>query len=146
MAKGIHMEWYAAVSEQILKKLNTPETGLSQSEATSRLESYGYNTLAQAESISLFKLILHQFTSPLILILLIAAGVTFLLKEYIDSAVIIAVVILNAVIGFTQEVKAEKSVQSLKKLLVAKARVLRDGHEVEIPSSALVPGDLVLLT
>ncbi len=140
------MEWYAAVSEQILKKLNTPETGLSPSEATSRLESYGYNTLAQAESIILFKLILHQFTSPLILILLIAAGVTFLLKEYIDSAVIIAVVILNAVIGFTQEVKAEKSVQSLKKLLVAKARVLRDGHEVEIPSSALVPGDLVLLT
>jgi Ca2+-transporting ATPase len=88
---------------------------------------------------------LHQFKSPLIYVLLVAAVVTFFLQEYIDMAVILAVVILNAVIGFIQEVKAEQGVRSLKKMVQAKARALRDRHEKEIPGSQLVPGDVVYL-
>jgi len=111
-----------------------------------RIEKYGPNKLAEEEKISKLKILLHQFTSPLIYILLIAGVVTILLKEYIDSGVIFAVVILNAIIGFVQEYKAEKSVRALKKMVVPKARVIRDGKEKEVNSEELVPGDIVLLT
>ena len=91
------------------------------------------------------KVVLHQFTSPLIYLLLIAGVITFLLHEYIDTGVILAVLLINAIIGFVQEMKAEESVRSLKKLMVARARVIRDGHEQEVAAADLVPGDLVLL-
>ena len=125
--------------------LSSSEGGLSEQEAVSRLSRYGLNALADEQHISVFKVALHQFTSPLIYLLLIAALITFLLGEYIDTGVILAVVVINAIIGFTQELKAEESVRSLKKLVVAKARVIRDGHEKEINAAELVPGDLVLL-
>ena len=91
------------------------------------------------------KLLLHQFTSPLIYILMLAALVTFFLEEYKDTGVIVAVILLNAIIGYTQELKAEKNVRALKKLVVPKARVIRDGRELEIDSEGLVPGDMVVL-
>jgi Ca2+-transporting ATPase len=139
------MNWYQLEVRQIFEKLGTSEEGLSVREAGERLEKYGLNKLAEEERISRLKILLHQFTSPLIYILLIAAFVTLLLKEYIDTGVILAVVLLNALIGFLQEFKAEESVRSLKQLLVSKARVVRDGREKEIPGTELVPGDMVLL-
>lgn len=139
------MEWYRTETGQALGELTSSEGGLSSQEAAHRLARFGPNKLAEQEQISRLQILLHQFTSPLIYILLIAAGVTLLLKEYIDSGVILAVVLLNAVIGYLQEYKAEESVRALKNLLVAKARVIRDGHEKEIPGSDLVPGDIVLL-
>ena len=139
------MEWYQQNHQQALDALQSSETGLSSQEAQQRLAQYGPNKLADEEQISRLQILLHQFTSPLIYILLIAALVTLLLKEYIDSGVILAVVLLNAVIGYLQEFKAEESVRALKNLLVAKARVIRDGHEQEIPGHELVPGDVVLL-
>ncbi len=139
------MEWYQRNHQQTLDALQSSETGLNSQEAQERLAKYGPNKLAEEEKLSRLQILLHQFKSPLIYILLIAAAVTLLLKEYIDSGVILAVVLLNAVIGYLQEFKAEESVRALKNLLVAKARVIRDGHEKEIPGSELVPGDIVLL-
>lgn len=139
------MNWYQLSVKEIFEHLKTSELGLTEEEVKQRLKKYGPNKIAEEEKISKLKILLHQFTSPLIYILLIAGVVTILLKEYIDSGVIFAVVILNAIIGFVQEYKAEKSVRALKKLVVPKARVIRDGKEKEANSEELVPGDIVLL-
>ena len=139
------MNWYQLSGKEIFEHLKTSELGLTEEEVKQRLKKYGPNKIAEEEKINKLKILLHQFTSPLIYILLIAGVVTILLKEYIDSGVIFAVVILNAIIGFVQEYKAEKSVRALKKMVVPKARVIRDGKEKEVNSEELVPGDIVLL-
>lgn len=139
------MDWYQIEAKKVFQKLNTSNEGLAGPEIKERLSIYGPNKLAEEEKISKFKIFLHQFTSPLIYILLIAGTVTIFLKEYIDSGVIFAVVILNAIIGYIQEYKAEESVRSLKKMVVPKAKVIREGKEKEINSEELVPGDIVLL-
>lgn len=140
------MAWYQLNVDEIFKSLNATEEGLTNEEADTRLQQYGPNRLAEEEKVSRLKILIHQFTSPLIFILLIAAIVTAFLEEYIDTGVILAVVLLNAVIGYIQEFKAEESVRALKKMVVPKARVLRDGKEKEIQSERLVPGDIVLLS
>lgn len=139
------MKWYQLSVKEVLQRLEASENGLSNAEAKQRIAHYGPNKLAEEEKISKLKILLHQFTSPLIYILLIAGVVTIMLKEYIDSGVIFAVVILNAIIGYIQEYKAEESVRALKKMVVPKAKVIRDGKEKEINSEELVPGDIVLL-
>ena len=139
------MNWYQLPTKELLQKLETSEEGLTDNEVTARLAQYGQNKLVEEEKISRLKILLHQFTSPLIYILLIAAVVTTLLKEYIDAGVIMAVVIINAVIGYLQEYKAEQGVRALKKMLIPKARVVRNGKEKEINSEQLAPGDVVLL-
>lgn len=139
------MNWYQLGVKEIFHKLNTSDSGLTEEEVKQRLAQYGPNKLAEEEKINKFKMLLHQFTSPLIYILLIAGMVTIFLREYIDSGVIFAVVILNAIIGFIQEYKAEESVRALKKMVVPRARVIREGKEKEINSEDLVPGDIVLL-
>lgn len=140
------MNWYQIDSKDSFRKLNTSDEGLTDKEVKERLLQYGPNKLAEEEKINKLKILFHQFTSPLIYILLIAAIVTFLLKEYIDTGVIMAVVLLNAIIGYIQEFKAEEGVRALKKMIVPKARVLRDGVEKGINSLELVPGDIVLLS
>jgi magnesium-transporting ATPase (P-type) len=139
------MRWYQSDIEDVLKRLETSVKGLTEAEAANRIQKYGFNKLAEEGQISRWKLLLHQFTSPLIYILMLAAVVTFFLEEYKDTGVIVAVILLNALIGYTQELKAEKNVRALKKLVVAKARVIRDGRELEIDSEGLVPGDMVVL-
>jgi Ca2+-transporting ATPase len=121
------MNWYQLDIKDIFNKLVTSENGLSVAEVKERLAQYGPNKLAEEEKISRIKILIHQFKSPLIYILLIAGLVTILLQEYIDSGVIFTVVLLNAVIGFIQEFKAEESVRALKKMVVPKARIIRDG-------------------
>ncbi len=137
--------WETLEVRESFDLLASDEAGLSAAEAEKRLAEVGPNVLAAEEKLNLFGILLHQFKSPLIYILLVAASVTFFLAEYIDMAVILAVVFLNAVIGFIQEFKAEQGVRSLKKMVQAKARVLRDRREREIPGSQLVPGDVVYL-
>ncbi|MBN2332824.1 MAG: HAD-IC family P-type ATPase [Deltaproteobacteria bacterium] len=140
------MEWYQQEVEGVLAALQTTANGLSGEEIGRRLQHYGPNQLQAEEQVKRFVIAVHQFKSPLIYILLIAALVTALLAEYVDTGVIMAVVILNGIIGYLQEFKAEESVRALKKMLVPRARVVRDGLEQEVDSSSLVPGDLVLLT
>ncbi len=140
------MNWYRLGVKDIFDQLATAENGLTAAEVKERLARYGPNKLAEEEKISKTKILIHQFKSPLIYILLIAGLVTLLLQEYIDSGVIFVVVILNAVIGFIQELKAEESVRALKNMVVQKARVIRDGREREINGEELVPGDIVVLS
>jgi len=139
------LSWYKKETQQVFEQLQTSERGLPGEEAKTRLEKEGLNRLPEAKGASPWRLLLHQFISPLIYILLVAAVVTAFLAEYIDTAVIAAILILNAVIGFLQEYKAEKSVRALDRMVVAKARVMRDGAEKEVLSETLVPGDVVLL-
>src|SRR4030042_4464459 len=139
------MKWYQLDEEEVFKKLGTSEGGLSGPEAEKRLEKYGPHKLPEAQDISRLKILLHQFTSPLIYILIVAAVVTAFLGEYSDTGVIVAVLILNAFIGYFQEYKAETSVRALKGMVVPRARVVREGKEKEIQSENLVPGDIVLL-
>ncbi len=139
------MKWYQTDEKDVLKALQTSEEGLSEAEAKKRLEKYGPNKLPEGKGISRLKILLHQFTSPLIYILLVAAIVTAILGEYIDTGVIAAILILNAIIGYFQEHKAEASVRALKSMVVPKAKVVRGGKEKEINSEGLVPGDIVFL-
>lgn len=139
------MNWYQLQIKEILKKLGTSEEGLTDNEVSKRLQHYGFNKLIEEEKISRLKILLHQFTSPLIYILLVASVVTAILKEYVDTSVIMAVVALNAIIGYIQEYKAEQGVRALKKMLIPRARVLRNGKEKEINSEQMVPGDVIFL-
>ena len=123
------MHWYQLEIDKVLSDLNTSESGLSEIKVREHQKEFGLNRLAEAEKISRLKILLHQFQSPLIYILLVAGVVTFFLEEYKDTGVIAGILLINAVIGYIQEVKAEKQVQALKKMVVAKARVIRDGKE-----------------
>jgi Ca2+-transporting ATPase len=140
------MNYYQLEVNQIFAELNASEHGLTEAEARERLERFGPNRLAEGEKISRLKILLHQFKSPLIYILLIAGVVTAFLEEYKDTGVIMAILLINAIVGYIQELKAEKNVRALKNMVVARARVLRDGKEMEINGEEVVPGDIVLLT
>lgn len=137
--------WHAREREELEALLGTGPRGLAEAEARERLARLGPNQLEEAPPPSALTILLHQFRNPLIYILLVATAVTLALGEYIDAGVIAAVLALNAIIGFTQERKAEVSVRSLMRLLSPRAHVVRDGKEWERESRELVPGDLVLL-
>jgi magnesium-transporting ATPase (P-type) len=138
-------QWHALGADEVQSILGTGPNGISHDEAGRRLDEYGPNRIEEEKATRAFVVFLKQFRSPLIYILLIAAFATVLLREYIDSAVIAAVLLLNAVIGFTQERQAERSIQALKQLVSPRAHVIRNGRETELESADLVPGDLVLL-
>jgi len=137
--------WHALGTDEVLQRLDADEHGLHDEEAARRLERYGPNRLDDQPPPHPFVVLLRQFTSPLIFILLGAAVLTLALAEYLDAAVIAVVLVLNATIGFIQERKAEGAVRALMGLVVPRARVMRNGHEWEIDSRDLVPGDVVLL-
>ena len=137
--------WHALPIDEAARHLNARPDGLTTEEAKRRLEQFGPNELESRRGTSWPRLLLHQFQSPLIYILFVAALVSAFLGEYVDVGVILAVVVLNAVIGFTQERQAEASVEALAELVAPRSHVIRDGHEQEIPSRAVVPGDLVML-
>jgi magnesium-transporting ATPase (P-type) len=137
--------WYQLTAEAVTERLHTSAEGLAAAESVKRLEQCGPNRLPEETGTHPIVILLRQFASPLIYILLVAAIVTFFLEEYKDTIVIAAVLTLNAVVGFIQEYKAEESVMALKKMVVPRARVIRDGHEREVNSDELIPGDLVVL-
>ncbi|MGB9939225.1 calcium-transporting P-type ATPase, PMR1-type [Methanosarcina sp.] len=137
--------YYDEAADAVLKVLNTSEAGLSSGEVENRLEKYGKNELKEEEKTSVVKLFLDQFKSFLILILMAAALVSAFLGELVDASVILFTVILAGVLGFVQEYRAEESIKLLKSLTSPEALIIRDGKEVKIPSSLLVPGDILLL-
>ena len=139
------MRWYQLDTSAVFTELKTRPKGLTAQEVEERLTQLGPNSLPEEAGLSRLKILLHQFKSPLIYILIVAAIVTALLGEFIDTGVIVAVVILNAIVGYFQEYKAETSVRALKSMVVARARVIREGKEGEIATEDLVPGDIVLL-
>ena len=130
----------------LLKELQVSEIWLSSNEAKTRNEMYWPNAIQSKDKNSALKILLEQFTSPLVIILIIAALISgFLIKEYVDAIIIWAVVVLNALLGFFQEFKADKAIQSLKKMAGLKSKVLRDGEEVLVESSELTIWDVILL-
>lgn len=139
--------WYALSEEELLDKLKSSSNeGLESSEAAQRLAHFGPNEIEREKGLTRWQILVHQFKDPLIYILLFAAFITLVLRDYIDTSVIMAVVTLNAVIGYIQETKAQKAIRALSGLAAPKARVIRNGREMEIPGKELVPGDIVLLT
>ncbi len=137
--------WHVEKPDEIAERLGTDPHGLTRAEAHTRLAREGPNQLPEAPPTSPLVVLLHQFGSPLIYILLAATLVTLALEEFIDAGVIAAVLALNAIIGYTQERRAEASVRALMHLMAPHARVIRDGREWEIESGELVAGDVVLL-
>lgn len=137
--------WHNLSIEKALARLDTHQTGLDDEEAVHRFRKFGANKLPEEKRLGWLDILVSQFKSPLIFVLLIAAAIAFLLREFIDMGVILAAVAVNTVIGFIQENKAEKSLIALKKLVKHKARVIRAGQEKEIDAAEVVPGDIILL-
>jgi len=136
---------HARSADEALRALDTTAHGLGTAEAARRLAAHGPNRLAEVPSPSVLARLLRQFNNLLLMVLMAAAVVTALIGHWVDTAVISAVVVLNALIGFIQEGKAEKALQAIRHLLSPRAVVLRDGHQHEIDAADLVPGDVVLL-
>ena len=144
------MKEYLSSCEEVLKEYEATEEGLSGSEASKRLEKYGRNKLEEGKKDSLLKRFLNELADPMIIILIVAAaisGVTAFYEgeSFTDVIIILAVVIINAVLGVVQESKAEAAIEALQEIAAATSKVLRDGKQVTLKSEELVPGDIVIL-
>jgi Ca2+-transporting ATPase len=138
--------WHQLSLPEICRSLETDgKNGLSPEEAKARLAKYGANELAQKKGTSIWQMFLEQFKDYMVLILLAASIVSAAVGELVDSAVIIAIVIVNACLGVSQEYRAGKALEALKKMSAPNAKVIRGGEHVMIPAAELVPGDLVTL-
>ncbi|MBP3905628.1 MAG: HAD-IC family P-type ATPase, partial [Peptostreptococcaceae bacterium] len=137
--------FYKKSINETLESLDSKLDGLSSTSIKEKQSKYGFNELQEGEKVSTWKLFLENFKDPLVIILLIAAGIQIFLGEVVESIIIFAVVILNAVLGVVQTKKAEDSLQSLKKLSAPNAKVIRNSKTESIPARELVPGDIVLL-
>ncbi|MBA3063823.1 HAD-IC family P-type ATPase, partial [Candidatus Woesearchaeota archaeon] len=128
-----------------IKSLKSSEKGLTKKEAEKRLEEFGYNELQKEKRLTALTIFLNQFKNALILLLIFAGFLSLFLGERIESIAIFSIVLLNAVLGFIQEYKAEKAIEALKKISAPTAKVLRNGKEQKIPAREVVPGDILLL-
>jgi len=145
--------WHALEAQEALSKQNSSKAGLSSTEAAERLNKYGPNQLAAGKKTSPIKILLGQFKSPLIIILLAAAIVSLATPLFaateethqIDAFIILIIVIISAVLGFVQEYRAEKALDALTKMLTPITTVLRDGKEVQVATKDIVPGDILVL-
>lgn len=138
--------WHQLDTHEVVQLLDTHcEQGLTAGEVTRRQKHYGPNSVTAKAGTPAWKRFLLQFHQPLVYILLLAVGTTAALQEWVDSGVIFGVVLINAIIGFIQESKAEKAIDALSRMILTEATVRRDGRRQRIPSVELVPGDLVLL-
>jgi magnesium-transporting ATPase (P-type) len=138
-------DWHAMDADTVLADLDTDREGLTEPEASLRLERYGTNTLPAPKGTPPLLRFLAQFNNALIYFLLAAALAALLLNHAVDAAVIVLVVVVNAVVGFVQEGRAEKALSGMESLLTDRAHVLRDGIRDSVDAALLVPGDLVLL-
>ncbi|MCF7907174.1 HAD-IC family P-type ATPase [Patescibacteria group bacterium] len=137
--------WHHLSGDQIEKRLQTSKNGITEKEAQKRLKKYGPNQLPAKKKLPAFKLFINQFKSPLVYILLGASIISCLLKELNDALIIALALLINALVGFIQESKAEKTFLRLKSLVHHSAKVIRQGKTKIIPSSQLVPGDIIIL-
>ena len=138
-------EWYQQTKEEILSQFQVTEQGLTSSQAEKILAEKGENVLEEGKRKSTLRVFLEQFCDLLVVILIIAALISMVSGNVESTVVILAVIILNAILGTVQHAKAEKSLDSLKSLSSPNAKVLRDGQKVEIPSAKVVPGDILYL-
>ncbi len=137
---------HAVPLEGVAQNLDTDiELGLSNKEAAARLESHGRNELQERPRPGFLSLLLGQFNNFLVIILIVAAVISLALGEWIDAIAILIIVVLNAVVGVVQESKAEQALAALKKMAAPNSQVIREGYQISVPSSELVPGDVVVI-
>ncbi len=139
------MNWYRLSTQETFESLGTNQDGLLTSAARDKLLEAGRNELDEGKKKSMIRIFLSQFKDLMIIILMAAAVISGIIGDITDTIVILVIVVLNAVVGFIQEYRAEKAMQALKQMAVAETRVLRDGAIVKLPAPELVPGDVVLL-
>ncbi len=138
-------EWHAMEKEKLLESLKSTEKGLSTEEAERRLHEFGPNELVAKKGVSGLQIFLSQFKDIFVIMLLIAIVISVAINEIPEATTIVIIVVLNAGVGFINEYRSEKAMEAMKKLTAPKARVLRNGKELVIPSRDVVPGDIVLL-
>ncbi|HEX6131137.1 MAG TPA: HAD-IC family P-type ATPase, partial [Actinomycetota bacterium] len=138
--------WHGLDVEDVATRLETsPDAGLSGEEAARRLAAYGPNELRAAEGTPPWRLLLAQFQNVLILILLVAVGLSVILGHATEAIVISIIVLFAAILGFVQEYRAERAIEALRRMAAPTAVVVRDGKEADLQVAELVPGDVVLL-
>ncbi|MBN1258455.1 HAD-IC family P-type ATPase [Candidatus Peregrinibacteria bacterium] len=137
--------FHAKPAEKVLKELGSKPSGLASAEAKTRLAQYGPNEIQAQEKKNAFFLFLKQFASAMIYVLFAAAAISYALGNLVDVYVILAIIVLNAIIGFIQEYRAEKAIEALKKMIVSVAKVFRNGELHQVPARELVPGDIIFL-
>jgi len=142
----IEKPWYNLGAREALQTLSSSWEGLTSDEARKRLEKYGPNELVSKKGPSAWSIFLSQFKNFLIIILLVAVALSAIVREVADSIIIFVIVLFAAVLGFLQEYRAEKSLEALKKMASPLATVIRDGEVLKIPSSEIVPGDILVLS
>ena len=150
------MKFYCEDREKVLQELDSTENGLTAAEAEKRLEANGKNKLAEGKKESLIHRFLKQLAEPMTIILLVAAAISAGVEIFngvqnghwefpTDVVIIMAVVLINAILGVFQESKAEKAIEALQEMSKAQSKVIRDGHLISIPSEDLVIGDIIVL-
>jgi P-type Ca2+ transporter type 2C len=137
--------WHSETKDSVIKILESSENGLKNSDAVHRLHTYGPNILTKRKEISKIKLFLSQFNSFIIWILIVATILSFIIGDKVDAYVILAIVIINAILGYYQEHNAAKSLEALKRMAALQAVVVRNGSIIKTDSEKLVPGDIILL-
>jgi len=138
--------WHSRTVQEVGESLGTDlATGLTEAEAKARLARYGPNELVERPRPGFWQLLLGQFNNFVVIILIVSAIISLVLGEMVEASAIMAIVVLNAILGVVQESKAEEALAALKKMAAPEARVLRGGHRVMIPARELVPGDIVFL-
>ena len=140
------MLWHYREKKEVLDELKTSQEGLSDDEAARRLAEHGYNRLRSRPPKTVLQMLKEQISDPMVLILIGAAVLSAVLREWTEAFVIFLIVILNAVISIVQEKSAQTSLEALKQIGAPTARVLREGEESVIPASELVVGDIVFLS
>ncbi|HEX6308476.1 MAG TPA: HAD-IC family P-type ATPase [Longimicrobiales bacterium] len=144
-SQGIPVQWHAGHLDALLNALSSGPDGLSEDEAGSRLERFGPNSLEAVKPVSAWRILLHQFRSVVVLLLLAAAAVAWLLGDLIEAVAVLGVLAINAALGFTTELRARTAMAALLRLEVPKATVRREGHAQEVDATLLVPGDVILI-
>jgi P-type Ca2+ transporter type 2C len=139
------MDYYRLSSKEVVDKLKSNEKGLDRLEVSKRLFKFGKNKLIRTRKFEWLKVFLEQFKSFLIIILIFAAILAFFMESKIDAIVILAIIFLNAGIGFFQEFKAERAIEKLQDMMVPHSKVIRNGEIVKIDSEDIVPGDILVL-
>ena len=138
-------QYYSKSTEELFTNLKTSDNGLSSFDVKRRIEKYGYNTIPRREKDSLLKIFISQIIDPIVLLLFIAVTFSFLSGEVVDGISILVIIFVDLLVGTYEENKANKTIDSLEKLVPTSVKVIRDSKEIEIDIKELVPGDLVLL-
>jgi Mg2+-importing ATPase len=139
-------DYWSITPADLLSTLKSTEKGLAQREVEQRLKQYGLNALEKQRQATALILLLSQFKSPLVLILIFAAIISDIVGEWTDASIVLAVVLGSTILGFVQEYSASNAVEKLRSRVTIKSNVLRDGQPKLIPSEQIVPGDVVLLS